>query len=102
MELLATLFYGVVAVLICAVGLKMTDPIWIDPNEELDFPDWVNMPTNLARMELNQVLMEAIDGRVDRLKRIDQDSLDDLKRDIVLIALAYGEGCVRQSENHMN
>jgi hypothetical protein len=53
-------------------------------------------------MELNQILMEAIDGRVDRLKRIDQDSLGDLKQDMVLIALAYGEGCVRHSGNILN
>ena len=102
MELLATLFYGICALGISVLFLKTTKTYWIDPEEEPDFPDWVNMPTDLARMELNQVLMEAVDGRVDRLKRIGQDSLDDLKRDIVLIALAYGEGCVRQSENHMN
>ena len=102
MELLAVLFYGVVAVLTCAAGLKMTEPIWIDPEEELDVPDWVNMPNNHAKMELNQVLMEAVDGRVDRVRRFDADSLADLKRDMVLIALAYGEGCVNHSENRMN
>ena len=102
MELLSTLTYGVIGLGIAVLALKVTQPSWIAPEEVDDFPDWVNMPSDLAKMELNQIMMEAIDGRVDRLKRIDQDSLDDLKRDIVLIALAYGEGCVRQSENHMN
>ncbi len=102
MELLGTLFYGVIGVGIVALALKVTQPSWIDPEEADDFPDWVNMPTDFAKMELNQVLMEAVDGRIDRLRRFDVDSLDDLKRDMVLIALAYGEGCVRHSENRMN
>jgi hypothetical protein len=102
MELLSTLTYGVIGLGIAVLALKVTRPTWISPAEELDFPDWINMPSDLAKMELNQIMMEAIDGRVDRLKRIDQDSLGDLKQDMVLIALAYGEGCVRHSGNILN
>jgi len=102
MELLGTLFYGVCAAGIAVLILKTTKTYWIDPVGELDFPDWINMPADLAKMELNQILMEAIDGRIDRLKRIDKDSLADLKQDMVLIALAYGEGCVRHSGNILN
>ncbi len=102
MELLSTLTYGVIGLGIAVLALKVTQPSWIAPEEADDFPDWVNMPSDLAKMELNQILMEAIDGRVDRLKRIDQDSLNDLKQDMVLIALAYGEGCVRHSGNILN
>lgn len=109
MELLGTLTYGVIGLGIVVLALKVTQPSWIDPEDEDfsdwlddDFPDWVNMPTDYAKMELNQVLMEAVDGRVDRVRHLDADSLSDLKRDMVLIALAYGEGCVRHSENRMN
>jgi len=102
MELLGMFFYGVCAAGITILILKTTKTYWIDPEGEPDFPDWVNMPTDLAKLDLNHILMEAIDGRVARLKRIDEDSLDDLRQDMVLIALAYGEGCVRHSENLMN
>jgi hypothetical protein len=102
MEMLASLFYAFFAIGIVALALKVTRPTYIDPEEDADIPDYVNIPTDLAKLELNVVLMEAVDGRIDRLKRINQDSLDDLKQDIILIALAYGEGCVRHAENRMN
>jgi|TARA_R110000822_G_scaffold283194_1_gene404727 hypothetical protein len=102
MELLGTLFYAICISGIAVLIIKTTKTYWIDPEGELDFPDWVNMPTDLEKLELNHILMEAIEGRVVRLKRIDEDSLDDLRQDMVLIALAYGEGCVRHSENLMN
>lgn len=101
MDLLSTLFYGVCLMVTLAVLIKMTEPLR-NFIEEDELPEWVNMPPDLAQLELNEVLIQAIDNRVDRVRKLDDDSLEFLKRDMILIAMAYSEGCVRHSENRLN
>jgi hypothetical protein len=100
---MASLFvYFVAAVGICVLILKVTEPTYIE--EALDWkevPEWVNFPSSVEQMDLNDMLREIIDSHL-FINGFRGKNLQELSDHLVTASIIYAKGCVRLSESKQN
>lgn len=96
---MASLFvYFVGAIGICVLILRVTAPTYIEAEEELDWeiPDFINFPSSVEQLDLNDMLREIIDARL-YIAGFRGRKADELSNDLMLASMTYALGCVRRA-----
>lgn len=101
---MASLFvYFVGAIGICVLVLRVTAPTYIEEEEELDWeiPEFINCPSNIKQLDLNEMLREIIESRV-YIAGLRGEKAKELVNDLMLTAMTYSLGCVRLAEEEQH
>jgi hypothetical protein len=90
--------YFLAAVGICVLILRVTSPTYIEEEDELDWeiPDFINFPSSVQQLDLNDMLREIIDSRL-CIAGFRGKKADELSNDLMLASMTYALGCVRRA-----